>query len=53
MTEPKQTGERLEKRRGEINQQLNKTNEDERIELGNDMKEQSIQVEQREVSVTM
>ncbi len=53
MTEPKQTREQLEKRRAEINAQLNEVNEDERIELDNDMEEQSIQMEQHEVAVTM
>ena len=53
MTEPKQTREQLEKRRDEINTQLNEVNKDERIELDNDMEEQSIQMEQHEVAVTM
>ena len=53
MAEPKQTREQLEKRRAEINAQLNEVNEDERIELDNDMEEQSIQMEQHEVAVTM
>ncbi|MEO6588414.1 MAG: hypothetical protein ABIP06_03710 [Pyrinomonadaceae bacterium] len=53
MAEPKQTREQLEKRRDEINAQLNEVNEDERIELDNDMEEQAIQMEQHEVSVTM
>ncbi|CAN5848550.1 hypothetical protein BH20ACI4_BH20ACI4_23230 [soil metagenome] len=53
MTEPKQTREQLEKRRAEINAQLNEVNKDERIELDNDMEEQAIQMEQHEVAVTM
>ena len=53
MAEPKQTREQLEKRRAEINAQLNEVNKDERIELDNDMEEQSIQMEQHEVAVTM
>ena len=53
MAEPKQSREHLEKRRAEINAQLNEVNEDERIELDNDMEEQSIQMEQHEVAVTM
>lgn len=53
MAEPKQTREQLEKRRAEINAQLNEVNADERIELDNDMEEQAIQMEQHEVSVTM
>ena len=53
MTEAKQTREQLEKRRDEINAQLIEVNEDERIELDNDMEQQSIQMEQHEVAVTM
>jgi hypothetical protein len=53
MAEPKQSREQLEKRRDEINAQLNEVNEDERIELDNDLEEQSIQMEQHEVAVTM
>jgi hypothetical protein len=53
MAEPKQSREQLEKRRDEINAELNEVNEDERIELDNDMEEQSIQMEQHEVAVTM
>ncbi|MEO8074156.1 MAG: hypothetical protein ABI686_13035 [Acidobacteriota bacterium] len=53
MKEVKQTREQLEKRRGEIEKQLNLVNQDERIELDNDMEEQAIELEQHEVSVTM
>ena len=53
MKEIKQTREQLEKRRDEINQQLSRVNEDLQIELDNDLEEQSIQLEQDEVSVTM
>ena len=53
MKEVKQTKEQLEKRRGEIEKQLNLVNQNERIELDNDMEEQAIQVAQHEVSVTM
>ena len=53
MNDVKQIKEQLEKRRSEINEQLNKVNEAEEIELDNDMEEQAIQMEQHEVSVTM
>lgn len=53
MKEPKQTREQLEKRRDEINAQLNRVNQDERIELDNDLEEQAIQLEQSEVATTM
>lgn len=53
MSEIKQTREQLEKRRDEINEQLNRVNKDEEIELDNDMEQQAIQMEQHEVSVTM
>ncbi len=53
MKEVKQTREQLEKRRDEIEKQLNLTNQDERIELDRDMEQQAIQMEQHEVSVTM
>jgi hypothetical protein len=45
--------EQLEKRRDEINAELNKVNEAERLELDNDPEEQSIQTEQEEVSIAM
>ena len=53
MKEIKQTKAQLEKRRDEINEQLNRVNKDEEIELDNDMEQQAIQMEQHEVSVTM
>ncbi len=53
MKEVKQTREQLEKRRGEIEKQLNLVNQDERIELDNDMEQQAIEMEQHEVAVTM
>lgn len=53
MSEPRFTREQLEQRRDEINEQLNKVNKAERIELDNDMEEQAIQVEQEEVASSM
>ena len=53
MAEIKQTREQLEKRRDEINAQLNRVNQSERLELDNDLEEQSIQTEQEEVAVSM
>ncbi len=53
MAEFKQTREQLEKRRDEINKQINGVNNDERIRLDNDTEEQAIQMEQHEVAVTM
>lgn len=53
MKEVKQTKEQLEKRRGEIEKQLNLVNQNERIELDNDTEEQAIEIEQHEVFVTM
>lgn len=53
MPEVKQTREQLERRRDEINAQLNEVNEDERIELDNNMEEQAIQMQQHEVAVSM
>ncbi len=49
----KQTRKQLEKRRDEINAQLNRVERDERIELERDMEDQAIQVEQQDVSTTM
>jgi hypothetical protein len=43
----------LIRRRDEINEQLNRVNRDERIELDNSSEEQAIQIEQGEVAVTM
>ncbi len=53
MKEVRRTKRQLEKRRDEINAQLNRVNADERITLDNDMEEQAIQLEQHEVAVTM
>jgi hypothetical protein len=53
MPEIKQTKAELLKRRDEINAQLNKVNESERLELDTDLEEQSIQTEQEEVAVSM
>ena len=53
MKKIKQTRKQLEKRRDEINAQLNRVNQDERIGLDNDMEEQAIQLEQHDVAVTM
>ena len=41
MKEVKQTKEQLEKRRGEIEKQLNLVNQEARIELDNDIEEQA------------
>jgi hypothetical protein len=51
MSEPSR--EQLLRRRDEINEQLNRVNRDERIELDNSSEEQAIQIEQGEVAVTM
>lgn len=53
MKEPKHTRQQLEKRRDELNVQLNRVNKDERIELDRDEEEQAIQLEQSEVWTTM
>ncbi len=53
MKQIKQTKEQLEKRRDEINTQLNRVNRDLRMELDNDMEEQATEIEQEEVSSTM
>lgn len=53
MPEIKQTKEQLEKRRAEINAQLNRVNEDLQMELDRDPEEQAIQLEQDEVAVAM
>lgn len=53
MPEIKQTREQMERRRDEINAQLNKVNEDLRIELDRDPEEQAIQLEQDEVAISM
>ena len=43
----------MERRRDEINAQLNKLNDDLRIELDRDPEEQAIQLEQDEVAISM
>ncbi len=48
-----QTKEQLEKRRDEINDQLNRVNKDLQKSLDNDLDEQSIETEQEEVAVSM
>lgn len=53
MKEIKQTREQLEKRRDQINDQLNRVNRREEINLDRDTEEQAIQMEQHEVSTTM
>lgn len=53
MPDTKQTKNQLEKRRDEINDQLNRVNQDLEIKLDRNSEDQAIQVEQREVSVTM
>lgn len=53
MTKIKRTREQLEKRRDEINDQLNGVNSDERIELDRDPEEQAIQLEQHNVAISM
>lgn len=53
MKQIKQTRKQLEKRRDELNAQLNRANTDERVELDNNMEEQAIQLEQHDVAVTM
>lgn len=45
--------EQLIRRRDEINEQLNRTSKDLRVELDRDPEEQAQQVEQDEVSITM
>lgn len=51
MSEPSR--EQLIRRRDEINEQLNRVNQEERIELDNDPEEQAIQIEHGEVAVSM
>ena len=54
MPETKPTSrEQLERRRDEINAQLNRVNEDLQMELDRDPEEQAIQTEQDEVSITL
>jgi RNA polymerase-binding transcription factor DksA len=47
-----QTKEQLEKRRDEINEELNGVNEDLQTSLDTDMDEQSIETEQEEVNIS-
>jgi uncharacterized FlaG/YvyC family protein len=53
MAENKATKEQLERRRDEINEQLNRVNGDLQIELDRDPEEQAIEVEQTDVSMSM
>jgi RNA polymerase-binding transcription factor DksA len=53
MPEIKQTREQLERRRDEINAQLNRVNVDLQIELDRDPEEQAIQLEQDQVSISL
>lgn len=53
MPEIKQTKEQLERRRDEINEQLNRVNRDLQTELDRDTEEQAIQVEQDQVAISM
>lgn len=47
------TKEQLLERKAELEKQLNRVNEKERLELDNDLEEQAIQTEHEEVAVTM
>ncbi len=53
MPEIKRTKEQLLKRRDEINVQLNRVNESERLTLDNNLEEQSIETEHEEVAISM
>ena len=53
MAESKPTREQLIRRRDEINDQLNRVNAEQRIELDRDPEEQAIQIEQGEVATSM
>ena len=53
MPEIKPTREQLERRRDEINGQLERVNQGLQMELDRDPEEQAIQVEQDEVSISM
>lgn len=53
MADNKQSREQLEKRRDEINAQLNRVNRDLQNELDRDPEEQAIEVEQEDVPITM
>jgi len=52
MAEIKQTREQLERRRDELNNQLNRVNQDLHMELDRDPEEQAIEVEHNEVSMS-
>lgn len=47
------TKEQLLERKAELENQLNRVNEKERLELDNDLEEQAIQTEQEEVAISM
>lgn len=47
------TKEQLLERKAELEKQLNRVNQDERLELDNDLEEQAIQTEHEEVAVKM
>lgn len=53
MAENKPSREQLIRRRYEINEQLNRVNAHQRIELDRDPEEQAIQLEQEEVANSM
>lgn len=53
MKEIRRTKAQLEKRRDEINAQLKRVENNERIELERDLEDQATQVEQQDVSTTM
>jgi hypothetical protein len=53
MPETKPSREQLIRRRDEINEQLNRVNTAQRIELDGDPEEQAIQIEQSEVATSM
>ena len=53
MDDIKESRERLEQRRDEINAQLGNASNNERIELDVDPEEQAIQLEQQDVSVAI
>jgi RNA polymerase-binding transcription factor DksA len=53
MPEIKQTREQLERRRDEINAQLERVNQGLQMELDRDPEEQAIEVEHNEVSMSM
>ncbi len=53
MKEIRRTRAQLEKRRDEINAQLKRVENNERIELERDLEDQATQVEQQDVSTTM